>query len=215
MLGSGMRVIVVLLASVAALEAASCPAGIFESCGDIGVTPKTGALEYDAANGEYRITGGGANIWAAEDALYFAWNRLSGDVTITADVRFLGAGTVAHRKAVLMVRQDLSAGSAYADVALHGDGLTSLQFRLTAGALTQEIRSTVNAPSRIRIERRGNRFTIFVGKPGEELTASGPQIVELSDPVYVGIGVCSHDAGVLETAIFSKIEVAVAAAAIH
>src|SRR5881409_1660590 len=134
----------VLLAGSASPQAA---VGIFESRGDLGVTPRTGAIEYDAASGEYRVTGGGANIWGAEDAFYFAWKRLSGDVALTADVRFLGAGAVAHRKAVLMVRQDLTPGSAYADVALHGDGLTSLQYRPAAGAAKLETKSTVTGPA--------------------------------------------------------------------
>jgi Tol biopolymer transport system component len=181
--------------------------GIFEDHADIGNTPKKGSIEYNAAAGEYRVTGGGANIWAATDAFQFAWKRLSGDVTITADVQFAGTGAVNHRKAVLMVRQNLNPDSAYADVALHGDGLTSLQFRPSAGALTQEIRSTVNAPSRIRIERRGDRFTMYAGKAGEELTPAGPATVALQDPVYVGIGVCSHDANTLETAVFSNAKI--------
>jgi TolB protein len=193
--------------ALAAQQAANSPTGAFDTRGDVGVTPKTGSVAYDPATGEYRVTGGGANIWAAEDAMYFVWKRVSGDVTLTADVRFLGAGAVAHRKAVLMIRQDLTPGSAYADIALHGDGLTSLQYRPSAGAQTQEIRSTVTAPGRLRIERRGNRFTISAGKPGEELTTAGPQQVDLTDPVYVGIGVCSHDANVLETAVFSNVQV--------
>ena len=49
--------------------------------------------------------------------------KVSGDVAITADVNFIGTGAVAHRKAALMIRQSLDADSAYADVAVHGDGL--------------------------------------------------------------------------------------------
>src|SRR5262249_2975291 len=124
-----------------------------------------------------------------------------------ADIHFIGAGKVDHRKAVLMIRQSLDANSAYADVALHGDGLTSLQYRAAAGAETDEVRSTVNGPVRIRIERRGNQFTMRVGKPGDRLTASAPVTVALEDPVYLGIGVCSHDAQVLETAVFSNVSV--------
>src|SRR5712692_6516011 len=108
--------------------------GIFETHGDVGITPTQGSVAYDSAAGEYRVTGGGANIWSTTDAFQFAWKRISGDVTVTADVRFIGAGKVDHRKAVLMIRQGLEPGAAYADVALHGDGLTSLQFRPTAGA---------------------------------------------------------------------------------
>lgn len=199
-----------MLAAAAALsasmQAATCP-DLFEGCGDIGVTPKAGSVEYDASSGAYRVTGGGANIWAAEDAFYFAWKRVSGDFEMTADIQFIGKGAVEHRKAVLMFRQDLTPASAYADVALHGSGLTSLQFRPTAGAQTEEAQSPVNGPIRIRIERRGNQFTIFVGKPGEELTSTGPRTVALTDPVYAGIGVCSHDANVLETAVFTNVRI--------
>ena len=201
------RYILSVLPVAVGLLVAASPLGLFEDKGDLGVTPKTGSMEYAAASGEYRVTGGGANIWGTEDALYFAWRRISGDVTLTADVRFLGTGAVAHRKAVLMVRQDLTPGSAYADIALHGDGLTSLQFRPKAGAETQEIKSDVSAPTRIRLVRRGNSFTVYAGSPGGELAPSGPQTVELKDPVYVGIGVCSHDANVLETAVFSNVQV--------
>lgn len=181
--------------------------GIFDQHGDVGETPKAGSIEYDATTGEYRVTGGGANIWAKVDAFQFAWKRISGDVTITADVRFLGAGAVDHRKAVLMIRQNLDAGSAYADVALHGDGLTSLQFRPKAGDATEETRSTLKMPVRIRIERHGNEFKMYAGSPGEELTSAGPATVVLEDPVYIGIGVCSHDANILETAVFSNVKI--------
>jgi TolB protein len=184
---------------------AAADTGVFEEQGDVGDSPKKGSVEYNASAGEYRITGGGANIWAATDAFYFVWKRMSGDMTVTADVHFDGIGAAMHRKAVLMIRQGLEPDAPYADVALHGDGLTSLQFRPTAGAITQEIRSALNAPLRIRIERRGDRFTMYAGKPGEELTASGPATVALKDPVYVGLGVCSHNENNLETAVFSHV----------
>jgi hypothetical protein len=106
-----------------------------------------------------------------------------------------------------MIRQSLDPDSAYVDAALHGDGLTALQFRPSAGAETQEIRSTVKAPEQMRIERRGDQFTIYVERPGGDAVPAGPASVSLHDPVYVGIGVCSHDADVLETAVFSKVEI--------
>lgn len=181
--------------------------GVFESHSDVGITPKKGSVEFNSTTGEYKVTGGGANVWATTDAFQFAWKRVSGDVTITADVQFVGSGAVAHRKAMLMIRQSLDPDSAYADVALHGDGLTSLQFRPTAGVPTQEMQSTVKGPQHIRLERRGNQFTIFAGKPGENGTPAGPATINLQDPVYVGIGVCSHDAEVLETAVFSNVKI--------
>ena len=155
------------------LRAALCLAdglGQFESSSDVGVTPRKGKVEFDSAAGEYRVTGGGDNIWASADAFQFAWKKMSGDVAFTADVRFIGTGAVAHRKAALMIRQSLEPDSAYADAALHGDGLTSLQYRPAAAAATlevkQEAKSDLNAPVRIRIERRGNSFTMLAGQTG-------------------------------------------------
>lgn len=183
------------------------PAGLLESGSDIGNTPRTGSLTYDESSGEYRLTGGGANMWGSRDALYFAWTRVTGDVVVTADVRFVGGGVHPHRKAVLMVRQDLTPESVYADVALHGDGLTSLQYRATPGGATQEVRSNLKAPVHLRLERRGNRFSMSVGMPGGEMTSSGPREVSLTGPVYVGLGICSHDEQVLETAVFSNVRI--------
>ena len=190
--------------------AVPCPGqslGIFEGSGDVGVTPLTGKAEFKPAAGEYSVTGGGANIWGTADAFYFAYKKVSGDVAITADVRFFGAGTVAHRKAALMIRQSLDADSAYADAAVHGDGLTSLQFRPSAAVVTQEIRSDLKGPVRIRIERRGDRFILLAGAPGEQLQPAGPATAVLKDPVYVGLAVGSHDANILETAVFSNVSV--------
>ena len=181
--------------------------GLFESESDVGVTPKQGSAKLDAAAKEYLVTGGGENIWKDADAFHFVWVKLSGNAALTADLHFIGTGAVAHRKAALMFRQSLEPGSAYADVALHGDGLTSLQYRPSAGAQTAEVRSELKGPSRLRIERRGDEFTILVGESSGELKPSGPVTVVLQDPVYVGLAVCSHDAQVLETASFSGVRI--------
>jgi len=191
--------------------AAICGAGNlgpFESNTDVGITPQKGKVEFDGAS-EYKVTGGGDNMWAATDAFHYVWKKVSGDIALTADVHFIGTGAVAHRKAALMIRQTLDPDSAYADVALHGDGLTSLQYRLTAAAQTletkQEAKSDLTAPVHIRIERRGDRFTMLAGKTGGQLTTTGPATVALHDPVYIGLAVYSHDANVLETAVFSNV----------
>src|ERR1035438_10132611 len=41
---------------------------------------------------------------------------------------------------------------------------------------------------------------------GEELTVMGAQTVDLAGPVYVGTGMSSHDANILETAVFSNVQ---------
>jgi Tol biopolymer transport system component len=179
--------------------------GIFEKSEDIGPHVRVGRVEVGSGGATYRVTGGGANVWGRSDAFHFAWKRMSGDFTLEAELEFVGKGVEPHRKAMLMVRQDLEAGSKYVDVAVHGDGLTSMQFRPRAGAETKEVRSSASAPAKVVIERRGQQFTMLAGARGERLSAAAPQSIAFEDPLYVGLGVCSHNAEVQETVVFSNV----------
>jgi TolB protein len=189
--------------------------GIFTNAGSVGQTPPGCKAQYDAAKGEYRITGGGANMWGAADAFYFVWKKVTGDVALTADIQWVGTSAAEHRKAVLILRQGLDPSSPYADAVSHGNGLTSLQFRGASNEQTYQIVAAEDGPSRLRIAKKGSRFTMYFGKPGEELKASGPvEFVTLQEPFYVGVGVCSHVATTLETAIFSNVKLEETVAAI-
>jgi len=182
-------------------------AGIFEGRGDIGTVLHAGSVEYDEAKRSYTIAGSGENVWFGNDAFQFAWKKVSGDVTLTADVSFLGKGVNEHRKAVLMIRQSLDADSPYADAALHGNGLTSLQYREEKGAATHEIQANISAPARLRIEKRGAYFSMWLADAsGEFRPAGGSTRIALKEPFYVGIGVCSHDKDVVEKAVFSNVD---------
>jgi TolB protein len=192
---------------VALVVAQTNDLGIFTNEGSVGVTPPGCKAQYDSAKGEYIITGGGANMWAATDAFYFVWKKVSGDISLTADIRWVGTSTAEHRKAVLMVRQSLDPGSSYADAVSHGNGLTSLQFRGAPDEQTYQVVAAEDGPSRLRIVRKGVMIMMYSGKPGEELKTTGPvEYITLKDPVYVGLGVCSHVATTLETAIFSNVK---------
>jgi len=186
---------------------AAAPVGMFESHGDVGTVLHPGSVEYDAAKRSYTIAGSGENMWLANDAFHFVWKKMSGDVTLTADIAFPGKGVNEHRKAVLIIRQTLDADSTYADVALHGSGLTSLQYREEKGAATHEIQANVSAPKRVRIEKRGAYFSMWIAdEKGEFHPASRSTRIALKEPFYVGIGVCSHDKDVVEKAVFSNVE---------
>jgi TolB protein len=181
--------------------------GIFTNEGSVGQTPPGCKAHYDASKGEYRITGGGANMWGAADAFYFVWKRVSGDLSLSADIQWVGTSAAEHRKAVLIIRQSLDPGSPYGDAVSHGNGLTSLQFRGAPNEQTYQIVAAEDGPSRLRIVKKGSRFTMYFGKPGEDLKTSGPvEFVTLQEPLYVGLGVCSHVATTIETAIFSNVK---------
>ena len=184
------------------------PLGLFEKHGDVGLVGKPGAVEYDQVKKNYLITGGGENMWSTTDAFHFVWKQVSGDVSLAADIRWPDAGGNAHRKAVLILRQSLDADSVYADAALHGDGLTSLQYREVRGGPTREIQSNLATTQRVRIEREGDTVSMSVARAGEALQAAGGSFkIKLSDPFFVGLAVCAHDNKVVEKALFSNVEI--------
>src|SRR5277367_6259551 len=183
------------------------PVGIFEGHSDVGTVLHPGSVDYNPAKKTYTITGSGENMWLAADAFQFAWKKMSGDVTLTANISFLNKTGNEHKKAVLMLRQSLDADSVYADVALHASGLTSLQFRDEKGAVTHEVQSNLSAPKRLRIAKRGDYVYMSLAADGGEPSVAGGWLrIPLQGPFYVGIGVCSHDKDVVEKAVFSNVE---------
>ncbi len=152
-------------------------------------------------------------MWGTSDAFHLSWLRLAGDMTLSADVAFVGGSAPPLKKAVLIVRQSLDPGSPYADVAIHGDGHITLQYRLTQNGKTADTVSTEHGSTRLRIERKGNQFTVSAGSSDTSLVALAPLSLVLHDPVYVGIGVCAHNASGVETVTFSNIHLERGAAA--
>jgi TolB protein len=188
---------------------ASAAAGVFDNHADVGSVLHPGALEYDSANGTYTVSGSGENMWSTADAFHFVWKKVTGDVSLAADISFVGQGGSEHRKAVLMVRQGLDVDSAYADVALHGNGLTALQYRDEKGAATHEIQTNMAGARNLRIEKRGNVVYLFGGDGGKDLRYSGASLrVSLQGTYYVGIGVCSHDKDAVSKAVFANVDLA-------
>jgi TolB protein len=180
--------------------------GVFQDHSDVGTVLHPGSVNYDPAKQTYTVTGSGENVWASSDAFQFAWNKTSGDIVLAADIFFPQSGKNPHRKAVLMIRQNLDADSAYADVAFHGSGLTSLQYRDEKGATTHEVQANVSAPKRVGIIKRGDYIYLFVAQDNKPVFSGASTRVRMQAPFYVGIGVCSHENDVSEKAIFSNVE---------
>jgi TolB protein len=179
--------------------------GIFEGATDVGEVAKKGSVDFDSAKGEYRMTGSGANIWAKHDDFFFLWRKLSGDIILTATVRFEGDGGAPHRKAVLMIRKELEPDSPQVNATLHASGLVALESREAADDISRSVRFPVNAPTRIRLERHGNWYTLSAAKEGQPLAEAGSIQVILAEPVYAGLALCPHDAKAEMTAVFSDV----------
>ena len=183
------------------------PLGYFEGAGDVGGPALPGSTAYDAKAQTYTIVGAGINMWAARDEFQFAWRKMTGDFIVRTHAAFVGAGVDPHRKLGWIVRQSLDAESPYVDAAVHGDGLTSLQFRKTAGAVTEQLESTLTKPDVIQLERRGGTYIMSVARFGQPFTVTETSAVDLGDAVYVGLFVCSHNPKVQEKAVFSNVRI--------
>jgi hypothetical protein len=103
--------------------------GIFEKSEDIGNVKNQGAVIYNPEIERYYLNASGTNLWGNQDEFHFVWKKTSGDFILYATLEFVGKGVDPHRKTGLMIRKSLQPNSAYADVAIHGDGLSSLQYR--------------------------------------------------------------------------------------
>lgn len=198
------------------------PIGIFTAQSDIGAALVPGSSSFDAATGAYTLHSAGYNIWYTRDEFRFLWKQMKGDVSLAADIAFPDPEGYGDRKAVLVIRQDLEDDSRQVVVALHGLGMIQLAQRPTKGALTRdrEFRiggrgrpegrtpdSLVNdMAKRLGLEKRGDRFALFVSLEGEPMTQYGPAIeVPFEEPFYVGIGFCSHLPDVVDTAVLSNV----------
>ncbi len=162
-------------------------------------------VQYDSANETYRITGSGNNMWLNEDDFFYVWRKAKGDLKVETDVKWIGKGKIDDRKAAWVIRAGLAKDDPYIDAVDHGRGLICMQYRLVKGGTTLEVRSPVWAPARMILDRTGNQFTMWVVKGGIRYTV-GTVSLNLPEEVNAGLGVCSHDSTISETAIFSDLK---------
>jgi len=184
--------------------------GSFTEQTDVGKPLRLGRATYDPDKQEYTIEGSGTNMWANRDEFHFVWRRLKGNFILTTNAAFAGKGVEAHRKLGWIVRSTLDPDSPHAVAVVHGDGLTSLQFRKTKGGVTEEIRSSVQAADVLQLERHGNTYRMAAARNGDAFTSEEVSL-DLGDDVYVGLFVCSHNKDVTERAVFSNVRITVPA----
>ena len=204
------KTVFVMLVGLACTAAAQTTGslGIFEGASDVGTPSHKGSVVYNADRKEYRVTGGGNNMWGVRDDFFFVWRKVTGDVVITANLKIVTDG-VPHRKAGLIIRKDLEPGSVYADAIVHGSGLTALQWREKTDEVTRTVHFPVDGPTRLRLERRRNVVTLYAGKDGGPLVEMGNTELAPFSPMYAGLGVCAHDDKAETTAVFSDVTVEV------
>ena len=209
------KIIIILLVvciPVIKVIAQKFPTGIFDAQSEVGNVAKKGSCMYNMQTQEYTIAGSGTNIWANHDEFHFVYKKMNGDFIVRTNAAFIGKGVEAHRKWGWMIRQSLDSSSPHVNAVVHGDGLTSLQFRKTTGATTEEKKSTLTNADVVQLERKGNRYIMSVAHNGETFVADSIDL-DLGDDVYVGLFVCSHNPAISETAVFHNVRIVIPAPA--
>jgi hypothetical protein len=198
------------------------PIGIFEGQSDIGSALVSGSASYDAGTKQYTINSAGYNVWYTRDEFRYLWRKMSGDVSLAADITYPDPNGYGDRKAVLVIRQGLGDDSKEAITALHGLGMIHLAQRPEKGVRVKDIEYRIGGRGlpggatpdslvtvvarRIGIEKHGDSFALFVSLDGEPMHQFGPPInLHIDGPFYVGIGFCSHLPDKSDAAVLSNV----------
>ncbi len=185
--------------------------GVFEGQTDIGNVLHPGTVTYDPEGQVYTIEGSGTNMWFDQDEFHFVWKRLKGNFIVSFSAQFLGEGVEAHRKLGWIARSNLESNSQHVNATVHGDGLTSLQHRNTAGGMTEEIKFSLSGADVIQLERKGDTYIMSVARFGDTFVTKQVSDIELGEEVYVGLYVCSHNKDVIEKALFRNVRIIIPA----
>ncbi|HET8828284.1 MAG TPA: hypothetical protein VFM79_03035, partial [Pelobium sp.] len=163
-----------------------------------------GSASYHEPSQTYRISGTGSNIWFGQDSVSFLNKKMNGDFIIQTQFKFIGEGHELHRKAGLMIRTSNAPNSATIVCTVHGDGLTSFQYRTATGAIMKEIKMTIKDPDVLQLEKKGNTYTMSVAHFGDVYQTEVLNDIDLGETTFAGLFVCPHTNKFVEEAEFSN-----------
>ena len=178
--------------------------GSFDLFSNIGAPEISGTASFLEPSQKYRISGSGSNIWFSEDSFSFLSKKMNGDFIIQTQVRFIGEGHEPHRKTGIMIRKSTASNSSVVACTVHGDGLTSLQYRSSAGEIMKEFKLEIKAPDVLQLERKGNTFIMSVARFGEVYQVQKLENLDLGNDLIAGLFVCAHNNKFSEEVEFSN-----------
>ena len=178
---------------------------------NVGNPKLKGNYTYNPKDQSYLVKGGGYNLWNNRDEFFFLSKPVKGDFIFSANLAFIGSGVDPHRKAGLMFRASLDEDAPYVDVAVHGDGLTSLQYRSEKGGETREMATAVKAPGFVQIEKTGNIFILRISKDHTPIDEVASVEMPVGEEFHAGLFACSHNETVIEEAKFWNVRLDVPA----
>jgi len=185
--------------------------GIFEGQSDIGDVKIEGSVSYDKESDEYLIGGAGENIWFNSDEFHYVWTILQGDFILYAKMKFIGDNPEPHRKGGWMIRQGMDPNTPHISATVHGDGLTSLQYRENIDEEMSEVLASIEQPDIIQLERHGDSFIMKAAKEGNALEVVAEYKLDFGNSVYAGLFVCSHNEYNFQQIICNNVRISIPA----
>lgn len=178
---------------------------------DIGTVGIAGTASY--GNDKFTVSGDGGQLWNTADTFNFAYQSLSGDGTIIA--RLASSQGTNMQQAGLMIRETLTAGSAYAAIGYGNNGsggyYASILWRSSTGGSTSEQSNSGDPrglPLWMKLVRSGSTFTAYESSNGVDWTQVGSSVtITMATNVYIGLFSDSGDTTTLGTATFDNVEV--------
>jgi hypothetical protein len=147
-----------------------------------------------ANSGGFDLGGGGKNIGGTSDQFQFAWQPATGDFDIAVRLKSFSQ-TDSFAQAGIMAREDLTPGGRFAAV-LATPSLNGSYFAYRsalAGASSKSGNLRVNYPYMwLRLQRVSDQFNGFGSYDGITWQQLGSLSLALTNPVYLGMAVCSH-----------------------
>ena len=181
--------------------------GTFDLFTNIGSPQIPGTATYNKTLKTYRMSGSGSNIWLGHDSCSFLSKKINGDFILKTRVRFIGKGHELHRKTGIMIRSSKASNSPVVCCTVHGDGLTSLQYRSKAGEDMKEIKFTISGPDVLQLEKKGNTYIMSVAHFGKTYQVQKLENIDLGPDLMAGLFICSHNSKFSEEVEFSNTKV--------
>ncbi len=182
----------------------SAKIGSFDQFSDIGTPTIAGSASYHEPLQTYRLSGSGSNIWFGQDSFAFLSKKVNGDFILQTQVRFIGKGNELHRKTGIMIRSSNATNSPVIACTVHGDGLTSFQYRKKPGDIMKEVKLAIKSPDVLQLEKKGNTYTMSVAYFGEIYHTEKIDSIDLGTDLLAGLFICAHNNQFLEEAEFTN-----------
>jgi RHS repeat-associated protein len=181
---------------------------------DVGSVGVVGSATFSSGTftvkGAGTITGGGGG-YVPNDSLHFAYQMITGDVTIVARIVSMPTSGLAG----VMLRNTLDTGSADAFVTYWNSGNPTnyIYFgeRLAEGTndnMQTPCCSPVALPYWVKLVRSGSAFNGYMSPDGVTWTLAGPSTaISMGQNIYVGLFMLSGSSSTLGTATFDNVSI--------